>query len=51
MVLSRLYSRSIIVYNEVNKAVQEQVFLSLQDEEKGCATDELENPVRKGTLD
>lgn len=51
--LSRLYNRSIVVYNEVNKAlnkaVQEQVFLSLQDEERGCTVDELENPVKKDT--
>lgn len=49
MALSRLYNRSIVVYNEVNKAVQEQVFISLQDEERGCtvaSVDELECPVK-----
>lgn len=44
VVLSRLYNRSIVVYNEVRKEVQEQVFLSPQDEEK-CAVDKLDNPV------
>lgn len=48
MVVSRLYSRSIVVYNEVNMAVQEQLFLSAQDEDRGCTVDKLAsltNPV------
>ena len=46
VVLSRLYNRSIIVYNELSgRKVQEQVFFSLEDEEKGSTTDELVKPV------
>ena len=47
VVLSRLYNRSIVVYNELSerREVQEQVFLSIQDEENGCTVDKLTNPV------
>ena len=54
VVLSRLYERSIVVYNErssvqevrgSSKEVQEELFLSAQDEEKGCSVDNLTNPV------
>lgn len=47
VVLSRLYDRSIVVYNELRESreVQEQVFPSVQDEESGCTVDKLTNPV------
>lgn len=48
VVLSRLYNRSIVVYNELakqNTQVQEQVFPSFEDEEKGSVVDKLTNPV------
>ena len=45
--LSRVYSRSIVVYNELRgpagRSVEEKVFLSIQEEEK--TVDELLNPV------
>ncbi len=50
VVLSRLYNRSIVVYNELvgpgGRSVEEKVFPSIQDEEKNnCSVDELSNPV------
>lgn len=47
VVLSRVYGRSIVVYNELNrhKGVQEQVFPSLEDEDKASIVDKLTNPV------
>ena len=42
--LSRLYDRSIIVYNEQGDSVQEQVFPSTGDEGAN-STDDLTNPV------
>ena len=44
VVLSRLYSRSIVVYNELGgRSVEEKVFPCIQDEEK--SVDDFENPV------
>lgn len=47
VVLSRLYNRSIVVYNELSagREVQEQVFPSVEDDERGCTVDKLTNPV------
>lgn len=47
VVLSRLYGRSIVVYNELSerKEVQEQVFPSIEDDVRNCTIDRLTNPV------
>ena len=42
--LSKLYSRSIIVYNEQENGVQEQVF-PCTEEERASSADDLANPV------
>lgn len=51
MVLSRLYNRSIVVYNErsAGREVQEQVFPSADDNERNCTVDKLTNPVSSKT--
>ena len=51
--LSRLYKRSIVVYNEVDSTkVQEQIFLGGEDEERNCTViDKLQNPVRNICLE
>jgi len=51
--LSRLYKRSIVVYNEVDSLkIQEQIFLGGVDEERNCTVvDKLQNPVRNGCLE
>lgn len=48
VVLSRLYNRSIVVYNELSerREVQEQVFPSVEDYQSGLTIDKLTNPVR-----
>ncbi len=47
VVLSRLYNRSILVYNEQisRETVQEELYLSLKDEKEKNGTDKLTNPV------
>ena len=47
--LSKLYSRSIIVYNEQGNGVQEQVFACVKDEGVESA-DDITNPVRNGCV-
>lgn len=51
VVLSRVYNRSIVVYNELGgpggRSVEEKVFPSIQDEDKAnCPVDDLDHPVR-----
>ena len=49
--LSRVYDRSIVVYNErsAGREVQEQVFPSVEDNERSCTVDKLTNPVSSET--
>lgn len=48
VVLSRLYQRSIVVYNELDsRKIQEQIFPGGVDDDKGfTSVDKLTNPVR-----
>ena len=47
MALSKLFGRSIIVYNEQENGVQEQVFPCTEEEGAGSA-DDLAKPVGMG---
>ena len=49
MALSKLYGRPLVVYNEQDDSVQEQVFPSVEEDERPTSTDELRDPVSLGT--
>ena len=46
VVFSKMYRRSIVVYNQQVNQVQEQIFLTPEDEAAGRRTEELIDPVR-----
>ena len=46
VVCSKMYRRSIVVYNQQVNQGQEQIFLTPEDEAAGRRTEELIDPVR-----
>ena len=45
MVFSKMYRRSIVVFNQQENQVQEQIFYSPEDEAAGIRPEELVHPV------
>ena len=50
VVLSKMYRRSIVVFNQQDNQVQEQIFYSPEDEAAGRRPEDLVEPVSSHSI-